>query len=160
MINSTHIYVCTYIIYIYMKSYLATARWRVTENAAFFRQRLNRELRGDQELKLSSVFTGINAFTSFARIISFWLAIVDLFGMMSLSLHRYCDYWSFAWICQDHIVLVFTSFIDIDSFNFDSPQIPFLPSQIMYSIFFCTTSTNKNDLFREEESCHYTYVTR
>ena len=58
----------------------------------FFRQRLNRELRGDQELRLSSVFTGISAFTSFARIISFWLAIVDLFGIVILSLQRYCGY--------------------------------------------------------------------
>ena len=147
-------------IYIHIKLYLATARWRVTENAAFSRRRLNRELRGDQELRLLSVSTGISAFTSFARIISFWLAIVDLFGIVSLSLQRYCGYWPFAWICQDHIILVFTSFSDIDSFNFDSPQIPFLRSQMVYSIFFCTTSRNKNDLFREEESCHYTYVTR
>ena len=70
MINSTHVYICTYImIYIHIKTYLATARWRVRENAVFFRQRLNRELRGDQELRLSSVFTGISAFTYFARII-------------------------------------------------------------------------------------------
>ena len=81
-----------YHIHLYKIILLATARWRVTENAAFSRQRLNRELRGDQELKLSSVFTGINAFTFFARIISFWLAIVDLFGIMSLSLHRYSCY--------------------------------------------------------------------
>ena len=122
MINSTHTYICTHIIYNYLKSdlatapwrvkyiminsthmyiyhihfykfiLLATARWRVTENAAFSRQRLNRELTGDQELRLSSVFTGISAFTSFARIISFWLVIVDLFGIMSLSLHRYSCY--------------------------------------------------------------------
>ena len=71
MINSSvYIHMYTYHdIYIHIKSYLATARWRVTENAVFFRQRLNRELRGDQELRLSSVFTGISAFTYFARII-------------------------------------------------------------------------------------------
>ena len=101
-----------------MKSYLATARWRVTENAAFFRQRLNRELRGDQELKLSSVFIGISAFTSFARIISFWLAIVDLFGIMSLSLHRgivvidfLAGFASTIWFCYLRVLAILTASI-------------------------------------------------